>query len=126
MTSLKHAEIICHMAKHGYSSVEGRRDSRFNFADANHDVNPFTATLWEWRIKPATITYTVTVPEPMRVMPTLGEPYWSINVTPTVYSDNWSDHIVDHNRFKAGTIWDTEAKAQAAFDAMFGPLRGMK
>ena len=125
MTELKHAEVICHMAKHGFESVEGRPTDKDVFVLACNYCNPSTDTHWEWRIKPATITYTVTVPEPMRVMPKDGEMYWTI-FCHGADKAKWISVASDKERFATGNIWDTEAKAQAAFDALFGPLRAVK
>jgi hypothetical protein len=122
MTELKHAEIICHMAKHGFESVAGRPDSLHAFRIADRSCNPMTYPDWAWRIKPTTITYTVTVPEPMRVMPKALETYWYLDCG--VCSATQRGYEVDILRFNAGNIWDTEAKAQQAFDALFGPLKG--
>jgi hypothetical protein len=104
---LKHAAVICHMAKHGFASVEGRLS--------------VTHPDWEWRIKPATITYTV--PAPMREMPEVGERY-SFICGSQVLTAKWACVTADTVRFNAGNCWATEADAQAAFDTIFGPLRG--
>jgi len=61
----------------------------------------------------------------MRVMPEVGQDYWFVASSPPT-SDNWLNHEVDHKRFQLGNCFDTKAKAQAAFDALFGPLRAVK
>lgn len=119
---LKHADVICHMAKNDFSSVEGRPHVNYEYVDAKADFNPITHPNWEWRIKPATITYTVTMPPPMREKPKRGEAYWTLGYDGAT-GDTWTDHEADHKRFNNGTIWATEADAQAAFDELFGPLR---
>jgi hypothetical protein len=86
--------------------------------------NPVVRFDLEWRIKPATITYTVTVPVPLRVMPEPQTVYWHCDLF--VQSELWTGHDTDLKRFRLGRLWDTEAKAQAAFDALFGPLRNSK
>jgi hypothetical protein len=118
---LKHAAVICHMAKHGFASVEGRLSARYPFAVADYACNPVTHPDWEWRIKPATITYTV--PAPMREMPEVGERY-SFICGSQVLTAKWACVTADTVRFNAGNCWATEADAQAAFDTIFGPLRG--
>jgi hypothetical protein len=52
MTELKHAEIICHMAKHGFDSVEYLSPSCGEFFAATQDTNPTTNPQFEWYIKP--------------------------------------------------------------------------
>ena len=124
---LKHADVIVHMAKHGYSSVEFMAQGvDYWCGGACADCNPITHPQAEWRIKPATITYTVTVPEPLRVMPNNGDVYWFCATTGFECTTFSSRHNGDMGRFHAGNCWDTEAKAQAAFDALFGPLRVVK
>jgi hypothetical protein len=122
MTELKHAEVIYHMAKHGFESVEGRADAYSSWKNATINANPPSFPSWEWRIKPATITYTVTVPEPLRVMPTDGQTYWVIGCDGADQID-WDGTDFEIKLFDLGNIWDTKAKAQAAFDALFSPLR---
>ncbi len=122
---LKHADVICHMAKHGFESVEGRpvpAPDYLKWENASCIHNPLTNQHWEWRIKPATITYTVTVPVPMREKPKHGEKYWIFGNDGSC-CDTWTDHEVDFERLNAGNCWATEADAQAAFDAIFGPLK---
>jgi hypothetical protein len=118
---LKHADVIVHMAKHGFESVEGRRDSRYEFADPDDRCNPILTPGYEWRIKPATFTYTVTVEPPMRIKPRDGHRYWFIDHG--VVSAAWFGLRTCELRFLSGNCWDTEAKAQQAFDALFGPLK---
>jgi hypothetical protein len=122
---LKHADVIIHMAKHGFESVQSRSSADDFWQDASASCNPTRFPNYEWRIKPATITYTVTVEPPIRVMPKNGNRYWTFN-TLEVYSDTWSGLPTDKKFFNAGNIWDTEAKAQQAFDALFSPLRNVK
>jgi hypothetical protein len=120
---LKHADVIVHMAKHGFESVEGRDRLHEPFYNAGAIANPITRQNSEWRIKPATITYTVTVPEPLRVMPEKGQTYFIVGHD-GVYPYKFDSDDIDDALFALGNIWDTEAKAQQAFDALFGPLKG--
>lgn len=120
---LKHADVIVHMAKHGFESVEGRDRLNKPFYNAGKIANPVTHPNSEWRIKPATITYTVTVPEPLRVMPDKGQTYYVVGHD-EVYPYICAHDDIDDAVLALGNMWDTEAKAQAAFDALFGPLKG--
>jgi hypothetical protein len=119
---LKHADVIIHMAKHDFDSVEGRRDARYDFADADADCNPTTSPSFEWRIKPSTITYTVTLEPPMRVMPKNRDKYWIMDVY-GAYSMTCDLSEFDEKMLAAGNMWDTEDKARAAWHALFGPLK---
>jgi hypothetical protein len=124
MTALKHADVIVHMAKHGFDSVEREFPGVLEkcWLVATDGDNPVTLPDEKWRIKPTTITYTVTVPEPLRVMPEVGDKYWSV-VSDRTIQDVWADLALDQKRFALGNIWDTKAKARQAFDALFGPLK---
>jgi hypothetical protein len=122
---LKHADVIVHMAKNGFDSVEGFVQNNHEWFHGTGLFNPFTRDDIEWRIKPATITYTVTVEPPMRVMPNVGDRYFGFTGY-GVYEDRWDNDAIDKDIFALGNIWDTEAKAQAAFDALFSPLRNVK
>jgi len=122
---LKHADVIVHMAKHGFESVEGTSHSSNAYNACDKNFNPITRPDWSWRIKPTTITYTVTLEPPMRVMPKVGDKYFFISGC-EICGDVWGGYSMDKSRFSKGNIWDTEAKAQAAFDALFSPLRAVK
>jgi hypothetical protein len=127
MTELKHADVIVHMARHGYGSIEGSsKDDKGMFISADESWNPIVRPDADWRIKPATITYSVTVPEPMRVMPKDCESYWFLSNGAIACTKFIAAVRFDRDRFHAGNCWDTEAKAQQAFEALFGPLRAVK
>lgn len=67
----------------------------------------------EYRRKPRTRTYTVTVPEPLKEW---QDGCWTFNLY-YVY------RVILNVNFDTGIYWATEAEAQAAFDALFGPLK---
>ncbi len=122
---LKHADVICHMARHGFESVEYRAFEESAWYMGSGDMTPLSHSYFEWRIKPATITYTVTVPMPMREKPPVGGEYFLIE-SPRILCSTWDNDNIDKERFDAGNCWATEADAQAAFDAIFGPLKASK
>jgi hypothetical protein len=122
---LEHKDVAHHMVDHGFESVEGRRDPDCFWEDSTDVNNPITCPSWEWRIKTETITYTVTVPMPMREMPKVGEMYFAIDSSGS-FKSSWDGGGFDRNRFHAGGCWATEAEAQEAFEALFGPLRDKK
>jgi hypothetical protein len=119
---LKHAAEIIHMAKHGYESVEGFAPKDHKWFHGTGLFNPITRTDIEWRIKPATITYTVTVPEPMRETLDKDRVVYAVSSVGVVSHKQPQTRQYDANDI----VWDTEAKAQAAFDALFGSLKATK
>ena len=75
---------------------------------------------FEYRRKPRTLTYTVTIPEPMREAPTLGSVYWICDPTshPPVTWGYWSAHDSGQMRLARGLCFSTEADAITAAKAM--------
>ena len=125
MSALEHADVIMHMAKHGFDSVEGREYQNIDCPwEISTDVNnPTTCPSLEWRIKPTTITYTVTVPEPMREMPKAEQQYWYISGGEVYLKSAGDNKPADNWAFESGNMWDSKEKAKAAFEAFFAPLR---
>jgi hypothetical protein len=121
---LKHAAVICHMATHGYESVEAALPNG-SFLPAGGHFNPLNCPDLAWRIKPETITFTVKVPRPMQSQPKNGEPYFAITQG-GIFEFLWESEQSDFACFKSGNCWATQADAQQAFDALFGPLRNVK
>lgn len=74
----------------------------------------------EYRRKPKTLTYTVTIPEPMREAPEVG----SIFYAPAPLSEGltsmsgWYDDDVDYRLLKRGLCFATQEDAIAAAKAM--------
>lgn len=78
---------------------------------------------WQYRIKPRTITRTITYPEPMKEKPPTDVVYWTINPaskTGIEYVGRWLDDIEDNIRFSRNMCFATEADAKAAAQAIFG------
>jgi hypothetical protein len=125
MSELKHAEIICHMAKYGYDSVEWReyRCLDCHWSQGTEALNPINCSQLDWRIKPTTITYTVTVPEPLRKIPKDGEKYWYIVADDIFVTSAGDRRELDRGLLECGNMWDSREKAKAAFEAIFAPLR---
>jgi hypothetical protein len=76
----------------------------------------------QYRIRPSTITRTLTYPAPVRVSPKRGDGYWIINVDNEsgVEESCWKDDGYDHIRLKRGMIFTSYADAKGAADALFG------
>jgi hypothetical protein len=120
---LPHADIITHMAKYGFESVALLTPGGIEKSDIVR--NPITCPEKEGFILPQTVTYTVTVPEPMETEPTKGTKYWGIDTIsdPPVVHFTWLSSAQNKFHFQTGNYWDSQEKAQAAFDALFSPLR---
>jgi len=83
--------------------------------------HPYWDEEYEYRRKPrSTLTYSVTIPEPMREAPEVG----SIFYAPAPLSEGltsmsgWYDDDVDYRLLKRGLCFATEADAIAAAKAM--------
>lgn len=80
---------------------------------------------WEkdcvYRIKPRTITRTVTYPEPMREAPAMGTAVWLVmGEQRQPYKTAWTDADFLVIALKNGMCFASEADAQACYDALFG------
>ena len=74
----------------------------------------------EYRRKPRTMTYTVTMPEPLRKAPHDGEAYFVPNIAHKLFYLNtrWDGDCVDNFRLKSGLCFATKEDAIAAAKAM--------
>ena len=79
----------------------------------------------EYRRKPRTLTYTVTIPEPLRKAPKRGESYYVIdmNAIPLYFLYWWYDDETDRRNLKRGLCFATKEDAIAAAIAML-PIKG--
>lgn len=74
----------------------------------------------EYKIKPRSITRTVTYPEPMRKLPELGSKVWFIicdAARPISYT--WTNNNCQAHALSNGMCFATEADAQACYDALY-------
>ena len=76
-------------------------------------------TSTELRIKPRTITRTITYPEPLRVAPADGTVVWIVN-SMNVFATTWAKTEWQFQMLKNGIVFTTEADAQQCYDALFG------
>ena len=83
------------------------------------------SNLCEYRRKPRSMTYTVTIPEPLREAPKRGECYYVMDTAAPNFclSYWWSDNGTDQRLLKRGLCFATEAAAIAAAKAML-PIKG--
>ena len=79
----------------------------------------------EYRRKPSTMTYTVTIPEPMREAPHDGEVYFIPNFARNRFylNTHWDGDCVDNFRLERGLCFATKEDAIAAAIAML-PVKG--
>ena len=125
MTAHKHAELMLQYAQDALETEEpwlrweGRGVStsdewvpmRQEFVFSNH---------FEYRRKPQTLTYTVTIPEPMREAPPLDTEYYLVSLFEPVHFEvaYWEDCHGERMWLKRGLCFKTEEDAIAAAKAM--------
>ena len=64
---MKHADVIKHMAEHGFESVEYGQNDNLKpsiWATSSLTINPVIDQGLQWRIKPATLRINVEIPMP--------------------------------------------------------------
>lgn len=84
-------------------------------------LSPGWLDKYQYRIKPRTITRTLTYPEPLREAPAYGTKVWSVFPDGSgPYCDYWYGVGYLLIVLKNGMVFATEADAQACYDALFG------
>ena len=128
MTAHKHAALMLQ-----YAQDAAETDKPWERWECNDGVawRPFTMKhpSWlqecEYRRKPRTLTYSVTMPEPMREAPHDGEAYFVPNLARNLFylTTRWDGDCVDNFRLKRGLCFATKEDAIAAAKAMM-PING--
>ena len=79
----------------------------------------------EYRRKPKTLTYTVTIPEPLREAPGIDTKYFfpDLGYFERFCEVTWDENSHDHYRLRSGLCFATEEDAIAAAKAMM-PIKG--
>ena len=75
----------------------------------------------EYRRKPRTLTYTITIPEPLREAPEVGKTYYvAAHAAKNLYMVElaWAGHEIDTRLLKRGLCFATKEDAIAAAKAM--------
>lgn len=95
----------------------------YRWANTEYALSGVAKCVWgetgQYRIKPRTITRTITYPEPMRKEPEFGTICYA--VTPREnYAFTWQDIPGDLKTLKAGMCFHTQEDAEAAHKALFG------
>ena len=126
MTAHKHAALMMQYAQDALETDKPWERWEYYCPKQGDGWGSFTYThpSWmeevEYRRKPRTMTYTVTMPEPMREAPEVG----SIFYAPAPLSEGltsmsgWYDGDVDYRLLKRGLCFATQEDAIAAAKAM--------
>ena len=79
----------------------------------------------EYRRKPRTMTYTVTIPEPLREAPEVGKTYWLAEpwAESLAHEYGWAGGPQDYRLLNRGLCFATKEDAVAAAKAML-PIKG--
>ena len=87
--------------------------------------HPYWDEKYEYRRKPRTLTYTVTMPEPLREAPEIGKTYWLAEpwVESLAHEYEWSGDRADSLCLNRGLCFATKEDAIAAAIAML-PVKG--
>ena len=87
--------------------------------------HPYWGEEYEYRRKPRTLTYTVTMPEPMREAPQLDTEYYLVSLFEPMYFEvaYWEDCHGERMLLKRGLCFKTEEDAIAAAKAIL-PIKG--
>jgi len=82
--------------------------------------HPYWGEEYEYRRKPRTLTYSVTIPEPLRKAPETGSWYWIAETASDDFTSRveWEGDGCDRSWLKRGLCFATEADAIAAAKAM--------
>lgn len=84
------------------------------------DANPKWILPYNYRIKPSTVTRTVTYPEPLRESPANGTEVWLVCVhMPLPEKSSWVGSHFQLQTLKNGMCFATKADAQQCYDALF-------
>ena len=128
MTKHKHAALMLQYAKDWAETdepwkrweVTSHRDEWVALCG-----HPYWKEESEYRRKPRTLTYTITIPEPLREAPEVGEVFY----VPAIYAQyfcnayKWSGCTTDIRFLERGMCFTTKEDAIAAAKAML-PIKG--
>ena len=130
MTAHKHAALMLQYAQDALETDKPWTRWQVLRLDAGGQwVDCFISIGWdveaEYRRKPRTLTYTVTIPEPMREAPQLDTEYYLVSLFEPRYFEvaYWGDCHGERMLLKRGLCFKTEEDAIAAAKAML-PIKG--
>ena len=131
MTAHKHAALMLQYAQDALETDKPwerwqlRTGGEAVWFDFDGHFRPTWSEGTEYRRKPHTMTYTVTMPEPLRKAPKRGESYYVVdmNAIPLYFLHWWYDDEDDRRNLKRGLCFATKEDAIAAAKAML-PVEG--
>lgn len=127
MTAHKHAALMLQYAQDALETDKPwlRWEHTFNARWYDCDQHPSWDRGIEYRRKPRTITYTVTIPEPLNSRPKIGTIYYvpSLAVQELYVAYVWQNKQLDNMRLKRGACFTGAHKAIAAAKAMLPPFQ---
>ena len=129
MTAHKHAHLMLQYAQD--AAETDKPWDRWQFRSLNTEgwLDCASGTgfsdLCEYRRKPRTMTYTVTIPEPLLEAPEAGAAYYVVDcAAENLYTElEWYGYIFDTRLLKRGLCFATKEDAIAAAMAML-PVKG--
>ena len=129
MTAHKHCELMKQYAED--AAETDKPYERWEFKDcvdkewAPCGDSPRWHAELQYRRKPRTLTYTITIPEPLRKPLEQDEHYYVAQpLCRSLYTrDVWTDHETDHLRLQRGLLFATPEDAAEAAKAML-PFKG--
>ena len=128
MTSHKHAHLMAQYAQDALETDKPWERWEWKGGGGWYPLaNEFTFSIhYEYRRKPQTLTYTVTMPEPMREAPELDTEYYLVSLFEPRYFEvaYWEDCHGERMLLKRGLCFKTEEDAIAAAKAMLPIKQG--
>ena len=129
MTAHKHAALMLQYAQDAMETDKPWKRWQFRAYRAKNWLDCVSGTkfsdLCEYRRKPRTMTYKVTIPEPLRKAPGVGEAYYVAAPDAAGFCIEyvWTGRVTDIQGFKRGLYFATKEDAIAAAKAMM-PIKG--
>ena len=130
MTAHKHAHLMAQYAQDALETDKPwtlweRRDPEYSGEWLPILGCPSWLPSWEYRRKPRTLTYSVTIPEPLRKAPEKGTEYWLAKPDRGAFTSRfkWNGDTNDMLWLKRGLCFATKEDAVAAAKAMM-PIKG--
>ena len=129
MTAHKHAHLMARYAQDAAETETPWERWQFRGLDTERWLDCTSrigfSNFYEYRRKPRTMTYKVTIPEPLREEPGVGEAYYIAAPDATGFCIEyvWTECGTNIRGFKRGLCFTTKEDAIAAAKAMM-PIKG--
>ena len=127
MTAHKHAALMLQYAQDAAETDKPWERWEWKGGRGWHTLSSESAFSihYEYRRKPRTLTYTVTIPEPLREAPETGSWYWLAEKAGDDFTSRfkWKGDDCDNSWLKRGLCFATREEAIAAAKAML-PIKG--